>query len=51
MDRATGAAAALGIVDQTFGSTVNASAIFSTAPSFSKFGPTHMLVSFGLIEV
>lgn len=50
-DRGTGAAAAIGLVDTTFGSTVTTSAIFSTAPSFSKFGHTHMLVSFGLTEV
>lgn len=49
-DRAAGLPAAVGIIDNTFGSSVNTSAVFSTAPSYSKFGPTHMMVSFGLTE-
>ena len=50
-DRASGLAAAIGITDTTFGATVNTSAVFSTAPTYSKFGPNHMLVSFGLTEI
>jgi len=50
-DRAKGLAAAVGITDQTFGSTVDTSAVFSTPPTYSKFGPHHKLVSFGLTEV
>lgn len=49
-DRATGLPAAVGIIDQTFGAEVNTSAVFSTAPSYSKFSHTHMVVSFGLTE-
>ena len=50
-DRAAGLPAACGVADETFGGTVTTSAVFSTAPSYSKFGPAMMLVSFGLTEV
>lgn len=49
-DRAAGRPAAVGIIDETFGATVNSSAVFSTAPTYSKFSHTHMVVSFGLTE-
>lgn len=51
LDRSAGLSVALGIVDQTFGDTLTTNAIFSTAPSYSKYGPANMLVSFGLTEV
>lgn len=50
-DRAAGLAAAVGITDTTFGATVDTSAVFSTAPTYAKFGPYYMIVSFGLTEV
>lgn len=50
-DRASGLAAAVGITDTTFGATVDTDAVFSTAPTYSKFGPNYMIVSFGLTEV
>jgi len=50
-DRASSLSAAVGISDTTFGATVNASAVFSTAPTYSRWGPYYMLVSFGLTEV
>lgn len=50
-DRANGIAAAVGIVDQTFGATVSSSAVFSTAPTYSQFGHAYMVVSFGLTEI
>lgn len=50
-DRSAGLAVALGIVDETFGDTLTTNAVFSTAPSYSKYGPANMLVSFGLTEV
>lgn len=50
-DRANGLAAAVGIIDQTFGAEVNTSAVFSTPPSYTRMSPTHMMVSFGLTEV
>lgn len=49
-DRAAGLPVAVGIIDETFGATVSTSAVFSTAPTFSKFSHTHMVVSFGLTE-
>lgn len=49
-DRAAGLPAAVGIIDETFGAQVNTSAVFSTAPTYSKFSHTHMVVSFGLTE-
>jgi len=51
LDRSAGLSVALGVVDQTFGDTLTTNAVFSTAPSYSKFGPFNMLVSFGLTEV
>lgn len=50
-DRGSGLPVALGIIDETFGDTVTTNAVFSTAPSYSKFGPNSMIVSFGLTEV
>lgn len=51
LDRAAGRSAAVGITDDTFGTTVNTSAIFSTPPTYTKFGSKYMLVAFGLSEV
>lgn len=50
-DRSSGLAAAVGIADETFGATVNASAIFSTPPTYSRMGPKLTMVAFGLTEV
>lgn len=50
-DRASGLAVAIGVTDETFGDTLTTSAVFSTAPTYSKYGPVYMLVSFGLTEV
>lgn len=50
-DRANGLPAAVGVVDQTFGATVTTSAIFSTPPTYTRMGPAHTMVSFGLTEV
>jgi len=49
--RATGAAAACGIADTTWGSQVNANVIFATPPSYTRMSPQYVLVSFGLMEV
>lgn len=51
VDRSNGLAAAVAVVDTTFGTTVNANAIFSTPPSFTKMSPAYMMVTFGLTEV
>jgi hypothetical protein len=51
IDRSDGYAAAIGIVDETFGSQVSTSALFSTPPSYVYISPSITLVSFGLSEV
>jgi hypothetical protein len=50
-DRSAGLPVAIGVSDTTFGSTVNTSAVISTAPSYVRLSPTHTLVSFGMMEV
>lgn len=50
-DRAAGYSAALGLVDTTFGGTVTTNVIFTTAPTFERYGPNYFTVSFGLTEV
>ena len=50
-DRANGLPVACGVTDNTFGSTVNANAIFSTPPSYTRAGTQYTIVSFGLTEV
>lgn len=50
-DRANGLAAAVGVIDETFGTTVNTSAIFSTPPTYTRMSPAYMMVAFGLTEV
>ncbi len=51
LDRAAGKAAACGVTDTTFGSTVTTSAVFATMPSAVRYGPRMYLVSFGLTEI
>ena len=50
-DRSNGYSAAVGIVDNTFGTQVSTSALFSTSPSYVYVSPSITLVSFGLSEV
>lgn len=50
-DRSNGLSAAVGVTDQTFGTAVTTSAIFSTPPTYTRMGPNHTMVSFGLTEV
>tara|TARA_B100002051_G_C16479266_1_gene507256 strand:- start:263 stop:520 length:258 start_codon:yes stop_codon:yes gene_type:complete len=50
-DRADGLGAVVGVTDETFGATVNGSAVFSTSPSFSRLSPTTYTVDFGISEV
>lgn len=49
-DRSSGLAAACGVTDETFGPTVNTSAVFATPPSYTYMGPGFTMVSFGLME-
>lgn len=50
-DRASGLAVACGVADTTFGAQVNANAIFSEPPTYTRLSPALTLVSFGLMEV
>ena len=50
-DRSSGLSVALGVVDTTFGATVDSSAIITTPPTYVRMGPRFMLVSFSLTEV
>ena len=49
-DRASGLSVAVGVLDQTFGTDVSTSAVFSTAPSYEATG-NKFIVSFGLTEI
>lgn len=51
IDRAEGYAAAIGIVDETWGADVNTSAVFATAPVYTRLSPAIVSVSFGLEEI
>ena len=50
-DRSTGVPSVIGIQDETLFDTINASAVFSTPPSFSMQGPAYYLVDMGLSEI
>lgn len=50
-DRSSGISAAIGLIDETFGATVNATALFSTPPSYVYVSPSVTMVAFGLSEV
>jgi|TARA_B100000035_G_scaffold124371_2_gene105895 hypothetical protein len=51
VDRADGLPAVVTITDSTGFRTETGNAIFSTPPSFTRFGPANYQVSFGLTEV
>ncbi len=50
-DRASGVSAAVGVLDETWGSNVNASAVFSTAPTWTYVTEYYVINTFGLTEV
>ena len=50
-DRSNGLPVACGVTDETFGSTVTTSAVFSTPPTYVRMGPQFTMVAFGLTEV
>ena len=50
-DRASGTAASIGLLDQTFGPDVSATVVFTTAPVYNYTSETFVVVSFGLTEV
>ena len=50
-DRSAGMTAAVGVVDTTFGATLDSNAVFSTPPTFILLSPATVQVDFGLSEV
>jgi len=50
-DRADGYNAVVGILDDTFGATVDTDAAITTPPVFNKFGIGYWVTSIGLTEV
>ncbi len=51
LDRSTGLAAAVGVLDQNFGPDINGSAVISTPPTFAYYSESFISVTLGLIEV
>ena len=51
LDRSTGLAAAVGVLDQNFGPDVNGSAVISTPPTFAYYSKEFIVVTLGLVEV
>ena len=51
LDRSTGLSAAVAILDETWGSSVNASAVFSTPPSWTFVTEYYVINTFGVTEV
>lgn len=50
-DRSAGLPSAVGVIDETFGPSVSASAVITTPPTYNRMGPRLMLVAFSLTEV
>ncbi len=50
-DRASGQAAACGVLDQTFGPDVSANVVFTSPPTYTWLSPTSVQVDFGVTEV
>lgn len=50
-DRSEGEPAACGLTDQTFGTSVTTSVLFTTPPSFRWVSPTDIQVDFAVTEV
>ena len=50
-DRATGIAAAVAILDETWGNIGTRSAVFSTPPTFEYLNDKNVIAAFGLTEV
>jgi len=51
LDRSNGFAAAVGIVDETFGPSITTTAVFVTPPSYTRMGPYYTMISCGLQEI
>ena len=50
-DRANGFAAAVAVLDETWGNIGTRSAVFTTAPTFSYINDQNVIAAFGLTEV
>lgn len=50
LDRGDGLPVGCGLIDNTFGPSVNATVVFITPPTYTYMGPRLTLVSFGLKE-
>jgi hypothetical protein len=50
-DRSNGYASAVGVTDETFGSSLTTTAVFSTPPSYEYVNEHFVIVTFGLTEV
>lgn len=51
LDRASGIAAAIAVLDETWGDIGTRSAVFTTPPSFAYVNNLYVIASFGLTEV
>lgn len=51
LDRASGIAAAVAVLDETWGNIGTRSAVFTTPPTFSYTSDLYVVASFGLTEV
>lgn len=49
--RSQGSNVALGFTDTTLGAAVSTTVVFSTPPTFSKFGPKYVALAFGVTEL
>jgi hypothetical protein len=51
LSRSQGNTVAMGFTDATFGATISTTVVFSTSPTFAKFGPNYVAVAFGVTEL
>lgn len=49
--RSQGNAVALGFTDTTLGNSLSTTVVFSTAPTFTRFGPNYIALTFGVTEL
>lgn len=49
--RSQGNTVALGFTDTTLGASISTTVVFSTPPTYSKFGPNYVAIAFGVTEL
>jgi hypothetical protein len=49
--RSQGSTVALGFTDTTLGASISTTVVFSTSPTYSKFGPNYVAIAFGVTEL